>query len=110
MTYTMQPSMNGNGAKVPNASQAWLYASVHDFFSGFNWDDRPAVVSVADRPSAGVASEAVPLSLAMSVGGFWAAFNWDGTAAIAAAPVPAQPQPTPPKASEFTLDEFSDLF
>lgn len=110
MTYTIRPSMNGNGAKAPKPSQAWLYASVHEFFSGFNWDDRPPVALEAESSAPGAQAAGEILSLTMSVGRFWAGFNWDGAIAIAAAPEPTHPQPAQPKPSEFTLDEFSDLF
>lgn len=95
-----------NGSRVNQSSQAWLGTSVHTFFAGFNWDDHPPEIHQITQAVAQGNHE--PLSLTMSVGRFFAAINWDGTEAIAA--VPASEPPSLPKPSDFTLDEFSDLF
>jgi len=97
------PTMNGFSASKPAAQ--WLQSSVHDFFAAVNWDDHPPEVHPFP-PSAENASPE-PLSMEMSVGRFFATFNWDGNAIAAATPIE---QPKTTRKTEFTLDDFSDLF
>lgn len=82
----------------------WLQTSVQQFFSGFNWDDRPVTMHSDAAPSI------EPLSLTMRVSQFFNAIPWEGSRAIAApAPVEA-PLPSTPTADDLTLDDFSSLF
>lgn len=94
-----------NGSTTTRAADDWLQATVQDFFSKINWDDhppevRPSTLSLTD-------DSPPPFSLEMSVGRFFAAINWEGNAIAAPAPIE---QPKVTHKTEFTLDEFSDLF
>lgn len=102
MSTLTLPSRNGSSVVKP--VDQWLQSSVQDFFSAVNWDNHPPETQTSTQP---LPSYAEPLSLEMSVVRFFASFNWDG-ATIAA---PTAPEPTTPtRKTEFTLDDFSDLF
>lgn len=107
MSTLTLPQMNGSSVYKP--SDAWLQASVQEFFSAVNWDDHALVQPSSDSSSATVTTgKSEALNLEMSVSRFFAAINWDGNA-IAAPTQINEPTPAKPK-QEFTLDDFSDLF
>lgn len=103
MNAVILPHMNGTPKPAP--ATHWLQASVQAFFSDINWDDHPPELRA---PIASLTADSpATLTLDMSVGRFFAAINWDGNA-IAAPTVVAAAKAAPK--TEFTLDDFSDLF
>ncbi|MDX2239404.1 MAG: hypothetical protein NW224_01860 [Leptolyngbyaceae cyanobacterium bins.302] len=103
MSALTLPQMNGS--RVSKPSDVWLQSSVHEFFSGINWDDH-ALQAQADSQAMADAGQD-PFSLEMSVSRFFATINWDGS--TIAAPTPVEP-PRATGNQAFTLDDFSDLF
>lgn len=103
MSTLTLPQMNGS--RVSQPSDVWLQSSVHEFFSGINWDDHAPQPQADSQRMADVGQE--PFSLEMSVSRFFATINWDGS--TIAAPTPIEPPKTTGR-QEFTLDDFSDLF
>ncbi len=92
-----------NGFNAHPDTEDWLQASVREFFSQFNWDDRPLVLQ--DLSSDPVSPQ--PLSLDMSVSYYFSAIDWEGSAI--AAPI-AIPDLLPAPSNDLTLDDFSNLF
>lgn len=94
-------AMNGSHAHL--ATEDWLQFSVREFFSQFNWDDRP--LNLQDSALDPVSPQ--PLSLDMSVSYYFSAIDWEGSAI--AAPIPVPELPAAPS-NDLTLDDFSSLF
>jgi hypothetical protein len=98
---------NGNGKTAHTASEAWLTMTAREFFSGVNWDNNPPEIQELKLSTS--QEEGTPLNLMLlTVSQFFTAVNWDG---MAIAPTPTPSVPTKPeKPTDFTLEDFSDLF
>lgn len=92
-----------NGSHTHLATEDWLQSSVREFFSQFNWDDRPLNLQAAALDPV----SPQPLSLDMSVSYYFSAIDWEGSAI--AAPIPIS-EPPPAPSNDLTLDDFSSLF
>ncbi|MDX2232304.1 MAG: hypothetical protein NW220_21905 [Leptolyngbyaceae cyanobacterium bins.349] len=103
MSSLTLPQMNGSSVSRP--SDGWLQSSVQELFSGFNWDGHTPEIYAATQSSPDLAED--PFSPEMSVGRFFASIHWEGGAIAAPSPIESGP---PPSKTEFTLDDFSDLF
>ncbi len=99
----VRPAAAMNGSAAHPDPEDWLQSSVREFFSQFNWDDRP--LALQDLSSDPVSPQ--PLSLDMSVSYYFSAIDWEGSAI--AAPIPVSDLPPAPS-SNLTLDDFSSLF
>ncbi|MBD2460985.1 hypothetical protein H6G89_08005 [Oscillatoria sp. FACHB-1407] len=98
---------NGNGSAARAAAETWLTMTAREFFSGINWENNPPEVQELKLTAA--QEDGAPANLLLlSVSQFFAAVNWDGMA-IAPTPAPSTPEPSG-KATDFTLEDFSDLF
>jgi hypothetical protein len=119
------PTNNGNGSKPQVQTTDWLKQTVQQFFSSFNWDDRPP--EVQEMRAAFQADDSEPLSLKLTVSQFFGAINWEGTRCFTDTARVAPPVDTElnadltfmedmsaidgsPDDDGFTLDDFSGLF
>jgi hypothetical protein len=115
MTFAPQNGFSPNGKNGSQAytnghgsGSAWGTLTVQQFFRAVNWEDNPP--EVQEMKMTASAQEGASLSLVLTVGQFFSAVNWDGSA-IAAAPTPSvEPTDSESPATNFTLEDFSELF
>jgi hypothetical protein len=87
----------------------WTRCSVRDFFTQINWADQTPEVQALQIST--FQGEQPELSLQLSVSQFFKVFPWGGK--VVAAPIAIEevflPE-VPEESSDFTIDDFSDLF
>lgn len=100
-----------NGSKPHAPMDSWLQISTRKFFSSINWDDNPPEIQeikqqVADSPPT---VEAGP---DLTVAQFFATVNWDDEAVVPSSSTGDTflSELLEEPLSNFTLDNFSDLF
>lgn len=98
-------SARGANNGSAQAGAPWLQSSVQDFFSAFNWEDRPPEIYASSS-----GQDSGELSLSLSVSQFFAAVSWEGRPAIAAPLLPDVSELESPPPNDLTLDDFFSLF